>query len=122
MNEFDLSVMLAVFQEMLGIWFWILPLLAAFGIGGATMVLLKEKKLDTKRLVRCQALGLFGGIAALVLMAWVTVSGFSDAGGPVDWLLVGIIWGVGWLGTTILAYAVTGLVTNRTPAQAAPAL
>ena len=56
----------------------------------------------------------FGGIGALVLMAYVTVSGFTDAGGPVDWLLVGLIWGGGLVGTTILSYALMGLLrTSR---------
>lgn len=55
------------------------------------------------------SLGFFGGFAALALMAWVTLSGFSGAGGPVDWLLVGVIWGVGVVGGVVLSYAVLGL-------------
>ena len=40
------------------------------------------------------------------------LSGFTDAGGPVDWLLVGLIWGGGLVGTTILGYALMGLMSK----------
>lgn len=49
-------------------------------------------------------------IAMLRGQAWVTLSGFSDAGGPVDWLLVGVIWGGGVVGGAVLSYAVLGLL------------
>jgi hypothetical protein len=32
----------------------------------------------------------------------------SDAGGPLDWLLVGVIYGIGFIGTVILVYALMG--------------
>lgn len=110
MKELDPMVFVAVFQEMMGPLLWILLALAAGGLIAFAAVLAREGKLVSRRLVRSEIIGVLGGFAALALMAWVTLSGFSDAGGPVDWLLVGIIWGTGLVGTTILAYAVQGLV------------
>lgn len=110
MKELDPMVFVAVFQEMMGPLMWMLLALAVGGLIAFAVVLLREGKLVSRRLVRSEIVGLFGGFAALALMAWVTLSGFSDAGGPVDWLLVGIIWGTGLVGTTILAYAIQGLV------------
>ncbi|ABC23106.1 DUF5368 domain-containing protein [Rhodospirillum rubrum] len=113
MEKFDPIVFFQVFQEMLGPVLWILLALALLGLGGALFVFLKEGKINSRRLVRSELIGLAGGVLALVLAARVTVSGFSDAGGPVDWLLVGLIWGIGLAGSTILAYATLGLVSLR---------
>ncbi len=113
MNTLDPMVFYAVLVEMMGPWLlWSLVLLAAFGIIAFIWVFLRERGLSSKRLVIAEVLGLFGGIGALVLMAYVTLSGFTDAGGPVDWLLVGLIWGGGLAGTTILSYALMGLCSR----------
>ncbi|OAN44668.1 hypothetical protein A6A04_07505 [Paramagnetospirillum marisnigri] len=113
MKDMDPFVFLVVFQEMLGPVLWLLVALAVFGLAGFLIVVLREGKLDSKRLVRSELIGLLGGVLALVLAAKFTVSGFTDAGGPVDWLLVGLIWGIGLAGTTILAYAIQGLAPCR---------
>ncbi|MBB4264861.1 DUF5368 domain-containing protein [Roseospira visakhapatnamensis] len=121
MQGFDIAVFVSVFLEMMGGILWVLLALAVMGIAGFVMVLLRERTLVSRRLLRCQAMGLLGGVGALVLMAWVTMSGFTDAGGPVDWLLIGIIFGTGLMGTTILTYAAWGLIdvmTGRSPASA----
>ncbi|MEW5727180.1 MAG: DUF5368 domain-containing protein [Pseudomonadota bacterium] len=111
MKDLDPFVFLAVFQEMLGPVLWLLIILAVAGLGAFAYVLAREDyTIDSRRLVRSELVGLGGGVFALVLMANVTLSGFTDAGGPVDWLLVGLIWGIGLAGFTILAYAVHGLV------------
>lgn len=109
MQQFDLAVFFSVFQEMLGPLLWLLLALAVGGVALALKVFLGEGHVDSRRLVRSELLGLLGGVGALALMAEVTHSGFTDAGGPVDWLLVGLIWGVGLAGTTILAYGIQGL-------------
>lgn len=110
MKDLDPLVFFYVFQEMLGPLLWLLPLLALLGIAGFVYVLMRDGGLVSRRLVISEVVGFFGGFAALALMAWVTLSGFSDAGGPVDWLLVGVIWGVGVVGGAVLSYAALGLL------------
>jgi hypothetical protein len=43
----------------------------------------------------------------------VSSSGFTDAGGPADWFLIALVYGVGAVATTILAYAVMGWMRPR---------
>ena len=114
MKTLDPIVVYAVLIEMMGAGlFWGLVVLALAGILLFSWVLIREQTISSKRLVRAELLGVLGGFAALVLMAYVTVSGFTDAGGPVDWLLVGLIFGGGVVGTTVLSYALMGLLFNE---------
>jgi hypothetical protein len=124
MAGFDFSVYVAVFLEMMGSILWLLVALAVAGTAGFLYVVSREGTIHSRRLLRAELVGVFGGFAALALMAYVTLSGFTDAGGPVDWLLIGIIWGIGLAGTTIVAYAIMGLVDimrGRVPGRPARA-
>ncbi|WP_029008186.1 DUF5368 domain-containing protein [Azospirillum halopraeferens] len=116
MKDLDPTVFVAVFLEMMGPLLWLLVGLALVGLVAFAAVLLHERRIVSRRLIRAEVVGVLGGFAALGIMALVTLSGFTDAGGPVDWLLIGIIWGVGMVGTTILAYAIQGLVSWRADA------
>ena len=62
-------------------------------------------------------LGIFGGAVALVIMAKVSSSGFTDAGGPADWFLIALVYGVGLVATVVLAYTVLGLMSPRRTAN-----
>ena len=109
MKTLDPIVVYAVLIEMMGpALFWFLVFLTVAGVFLFARVLVREKGLSSKRLVRAEIIGVLGGFGALVLMAYVTVSGFTDAGGPVDWLLVGLIFGGGVVGSTVLSYALMG--------------
>lgn len=110
MKELDPWVFLAVFQEMLGPLLWLLVLLALGGVAALLALLTKEGGLVSRRLVRAELLGLMGGAVALVIMAQVSSSGFTDAGGPADWFLIALVYGAGAVGTTVLAYAALGWV------------
>ncbi len=118
MKDLDPLVLYYVFVEMMGPpLFWALLLTALLGLSAFFWVLLRERSISSPRLVKSEIIGLFGGVGALVLMAQITHSGFTDAGGPVDWLLVGLIWGGGLAGTTILSYAVFGLIEKQQQVQ-----
>lgn len=114
MNELDLYTFYVVFYEMMGVLLWILVALALFGLGGFFYVFLREGGLQNRRLVASEILGVLGGFIALFIMAKVTISGFTDAGGPVDWLLISFIWGAGLVGVTILSYTTMGLLNMLT--------
>lgn len=111
MNELDPVILLYVFREMLG-WPLLLLMLTVIVIGTLAFfsLLFREKGIVAARMLRCQALGVAGGILALVVMTKVSSSGFTDAGGPADWFLIALVFGLGLIGTTIIAYGVAGWV------------
>lgn len=113
MKELDPLTLLAVFQEMLGPLLWVLLAVVALGLIAFAMLLVRGKGLVSRRLVRSEVLGLAGGALALVLMAKVSSSGFTDAGGPADWLLIALVFGIGLVGSTILFYTLAGWWTAR---------
>ena len=108
MQTFDPMVLLAVFQEMLGPLLWVLIMLSLGATLAFVALLVKEKGVVAKRLVRAEVAGVFGGALALVLMAKVSSSGFTDAGGPADWFLICLVFGAGLIGTIILVYSLLG--------------
>ena len=110
MKDMDPMMFLAVFQEMLGPLLWVLIALAVLGLGAFLVVLIKERGIVSRRLVYAELAGLLGGALSLVLMAKVSSSGFTDAGGPADWFLIALVFGAGLAGTTILVYALVGVV------------
>jgi hypothetical protein len=120
MSELDPAVFWAVFTEMLGFWIYVIIAVAAVTTVLFVRALLQEHGLDFRRFVLSQALGLAGGLAALVFMWWITNSSTRDVGGPIDALLVGAIYLLGWAGATMLFYAVSGLL-RRSPAAASAA-
>ena len=109
MKDLDPLVFVAVLQEMMGPLLWVLIALAVLVLAGFLFLLLREKRLVSGRLVKAEVVGVAGGFLALAIMAWVTLSGFTDAGGPIDWLVIVAVWGVGAVGTAVLAYTVFGL-------------
>lgn len=109
MKELDPLVFLAVFQEMLGPFLlWLMILVIVAGTVAFFALLLKERTINSKRLVRAELAGLVGGALALVLMAKVSSSGFTDAGGPADWFLIALVFGLGLGGMAVLVYTVLG--------------
>lgn len=108
MKELDPLVFLAVFQEMLGPLLWLLLGVSALGTAAFVILLIRERGFVPRRLVCSQALGLLGGAFALILMVKVSSSGFTDAGGPVDWLLIALVFSLGLAGSAILFYTIGG--------------
>lgn len=120
MKELDPLIFWYVFQEMLGTpLLWLLIVLIVGGTAAFVLLLLKERTIVARRLVRAQAVGLLGGVLALVLMAKVSSSGFTDAGGPADWFLIALVFGLGAVGTTVLGYTVAGYVGCKCPLSTA---
>jgi hypothetical protein len=113
MKELDPMVFLAVFQEMLGAWLWIMLGVGALGMWAFVALLVRERGVVSRRLVQSELLGLLGGGVALVIMARVSSSGFTDAGGPADWFLIALVYGVGLVATTVLVYTLMGWLRTR---------
>lgn len=108
MKELDPMIFLAVFQEMLGMWLWVLLAMSLGGAIALVALVMREGGINARRLIRSELVGLFGGMLALVIMAKVSSSGFTDAGGPADWFLIALVYGLGMVGTVVLVYGVWG--------------
>ncbi len=116
MQELDPTVFVAVFIEMLGpALFWLLVAGAAVTTVAFFWVLVRDRGLYSRRFVRSEIIGLFGGAFAIWFMQYITNSGFRDIGGPVDWVLVIAIFAVGAIGTTLLAYTIWSVAGGKKP-------
>ncbi len=108
MKDYDLLVFLAVFEEMFGLWLYVIPAVTLLVLIALVVLLRREAGIVSRRLVRAEIFGFFGGFFALVIMAKVSSSGFTDAGGPADWFLIFSVYGAGLIATTILSYTLMG--------------
>ena len=120
MKDLDLWTLLSVFQEMLGWTLWPILALSAAATLALLLVLLRERRIVPRRLLLAELLGVLGGLGAVATMFLVTSSSPSDLGGPIDWLLVIVIFTAGGIGTAVGAYAVMGLLPARRQAIEAP--
>ncbi|WP_313297173.1 DUF5368 domain-containing protein [Diaphorobacter sp.] len=108
MKELDFFMLLAVFQEMLGSLLWLLLFIIVAGTAAFIALIVRQRGIVARTLVRSQFVGLFGGFLALALMALVSSSGFTDAGGPADWILIVLVYLPGAVGSTVVIYTIVG--------------
>lgn len=118
MEQLDLTTLLAVFNEMLGPLLWVLAAFSIIGTLAFIILLIREKGIVPKRLVGSQVVGIIGGFLALALMVQVSSSGFTDAGGPIDWILIALVFSAGLIGSAILIYTAIGWWRPRSRSQA----
>jgi len=111
MKELDPLILIAVFQEMLGPLLWLLIAIVLVSTLAFLGLLLRERKILSRRLMWSEVIGLFGGVISLVVMARVSSSGYSDAAGPADWILVAAVFAAGAIGTTVIFYTLFGWLT-----------
>lgn len=118
MKELTLSTMLAVFEEVFGTGlFWALVVLAIIGLAVFLYVLLSEKTFVSGRFIRSELLGIIGGFVAVWFVQVITSSGYSDIGGPVDLIIVALIWLAGAIGTVMVAYTIQGFLFRKEAAS-----
>lgn len=108
MKELDPVVLLAVFQEMLGPVLWFLLAIIVIGTLAFLALLIRERRVVSRRLMWSELIGLFGGVMSLVIMARVSASGYSDAAGPADWILIAVVFTAGAIGAAVFAYTLIG--------------
>lgn len=114
MKELTFGMLHAVFEEMFGATlFWTLVAGAVLITLSFLYVLLRDRKVVASQLVRAELLAPIGAVAAILVVQFVTNSGFSDIGGPVDVIALILIGVAGAVGLTVLAYVVQGLFGNR---------
>lgn len=110
MKDMTLETLVAVFLEMMGDGFWLLVGASVFGLLAILTVMLRERRLVASRFLASEITGLIGGVFAVWLALTVTRSGLGDIGGPVDWLLMALLFALGAIGGTIFAYVALGLI------------
>jgi len=112
MKELDLATLVAVLQELLGPWLWAGLAAAVAATAAFLYVLVRDRGLVSARLVWSEVAGLAGGAAAVLILQAVTNSGFGDIGGPIDWVLVGLVFLAGAIGAIVGTYALLGLLAG----------
>jgi hypothetical protein len=116
MKELDIFVFITVIREILGLFFW--PLIAVIVLGAVSLVyvILRDRRIFGGRLIWSEMVGLIGGFFAIWFTFFITNSSLGEIGGPIDWVLLIVIWVLGAIGGTILAYVGLGLLQSRTSA------
>jgi len=114
MEEMTLNTILAVFEEMFGPWlFWALVVVAAIITVAFLFVLVRDRNLESRRLVRAELTAPVGALAAILFVQWITNSGFRDIGGPIDWVVLLLIGLAGAGGLMILVYTALALFARK---------
>ncbi len=114
MKELTFSTLLAVFEEVFGpTLFWALVALAVLGLIAFLYVLFREKTLASGRFLRSEIVGVIGGFAAIWFVQTMTSSGYGDIGGPIDLIILALIWIAGAVGTVMVAYTIQGLFFSK---------
>lgn len=114
MKELTLGTLIAVFEEIFGVIpFWLLTAAALAVTIAFIYLLIRERSLKGPRLLYAELAAPFGAIAAILFVQWVTRSGFSDIGGPVDVIVLVLIGLAGAIGLTMIAYLVLARVARR---------
>lgn len=114
MQNFDPLMFVAVLHEMLGPLLWLIVAGSVVATVAFIWLLVRDRGLVSRRFVTSELVGVAGGFAAVAVMLVATQSRLGDVGGPVDWLLVALIWLIGAGGTTVLVYDLWGLWAGRT--------
>jgi O-antigen/teichoic acid export membrane protein len=114
MKELTLDTLLAVFEEMFGVWlFWGLVVAAAVITFLFVYALIRDRGLSSRRLVRAELTAPLGALGAILFVQYITNSGFSDVGGPIDWIVLALIGIAGAGGLMILVYTLMSLMRRR---------
>lgn len=111
MEDMNIGTLIAVFEEMFGVWlFWGLFALAALITLLFFYVLVRDRGLESRRLVRAELVAPLGAIGAILFVQWITNSGFRDVGGPIDWIVLLGIGVAGAVGLMLLVYVVQAIL------------
>lgn len=114
MQELTLETLFAVFEEIFGRnLFWGLVIAAVIIAVLFLGILWRERGLEARRLVRSELWAPVGIIAAIAFVFYMTNSGLSDMGGPIDIIVLILIGIAGAIGLTIVAYVVQSLFKRK---------
>ena len=105
MKDLTFGTLIAVFEEMFGRGLvWAMVAAAAVVTLLFLRVLIRDRGLEARGLVRAELWAPVGALLAILFVQWITNSGFRDIGGPIDVIVLIAIAVAGGVGLTILAY------------------
>ena len=113
MQELTFGMLIAVFEEMFGqTLFWFLVAAAAVLLVAFIWLVMRDRAGFSIRFLRAELSAPIGALAAILFVHFITNSGFTDIGGPIDVIvLIGIGFG-GAVASTILVYILTTLASK----------
>ncbi|WGE34481.1 DUF5368 domain-containing protein [Actinobacillus genomosp. 1] len=114
MNSLELTMLISVVQEMLAWAFYPLLILAVILTLALVILLVKEKGFHLKRLVQAEVVGFIGGFIGVFVLFWLTQSGLSDIGAPIDAFALLGTYAVNFVGFAVLYYTVKGWLFKHT--------
>lgn len=104
----------SVFEEKFGRWlFWALVVLVLAVVVALAFVLMRERRLQARRLILAELIGIVGGVAAVWLVQIMTNSRLADIGGAIDAIAIMGIWITGAFVALIASYAAFGLLSRQ---------
>jgi len=111
MKELTLGTLIAVFEEIFGRGlFWAMVIVAAVITLAYFYVLIRDREVSWKKFLWAQLSMPFGAIAAVLFVQFMTNSGFSDIGAPIDVIVLLMVAVAGAIGGAIFVYTVDSLV------------
>lgn len=114
MKELTLGTLIAVFEEMFGVWlWWLMVLVAVVTVLMFFYIMFRDKRFMPRHYLWAQLTSPFGAIAAVLFVMWKTSSNFNDIGGPIDVIVLLAIAAAGAAGTVILAYEAQSFMSRK---------
>lgn len=114
MKDLTFETLLAVFEEIFGpALFWTMVVVAALITVAFIYVLIRDRGVEGRALVRAELWAPVGAVLAILFVQYMTSSGFSDIGGPVDIFVLALTGLAGAGGLTLLAYVAQALFRQR---------
>lgn len=110
MKDMTVGTMIAVFEEMFGAWlFWAMVAVAAIVTLLYLYVLIRDRAVSWRKFLWAQLSMPVGAVLAVLFVLWITNSGLSDLGGPIDVIVFLGIAAMGAVGAAILVYTAESL-------------
>ncbi len=114
MKQLTLETLIAVWEEMFGKGlFWAMAVAAIVITLAYLFVLIRDRSLSMKKFLYAQLSMPFGAVAAVLFVQSITSSGFSDIGGPIDWVVLLGVAAAGAMGLAILVYTAESLLMRK---------
>lgn len=116
MQELTFGTLIAVLEEMFGAGlFWAMVAMAVAITLAYLYVLIRDRAVSMRKFMWAQLSMPFGAVAAVLFVQWMTHSGFSDIGGPIDVIVLLGVAAIGAIGCAVLVYTVQSLFRGKTP-------